>query len=84
MELFGEYMAKKPVPAQPTTPQATPAQPTNGSFIVVVEGKEYTLTDQDIDCLEKKFGAWENDDGVNFWWLLRRLKNDGAKKINLI
>ena len=87
MELFSEYMAKKPVPpAQHTEPTQQTQQPqaASGSVIVVIDGKEYAVTDKDIDNLEKMYGEWKNDDGVSFWWLLRRLKNDGAKKINLI
>jgi len=91
MELFSEYMAKKPVPpAQHTEPTQQPTHPTqqpqaaSGSVIVVIDGKEYAVTDKDIDNLEKMYGEWKNDAGVSFWWLLRRLKNDGAKKINLI
>ena len=87
MELFGEYMAKKPVPPAQHTEPTHPTQQTqaaSGSVIVVIDGKEYAVTDKDIDNLEKMYGEWKNDDGVSFWWLLRRLKNDGAKKINLI
>ena len=54
------------------------------TIILVQGGKERTVSDKDIDFLEKQLGPCENDDGVSLWWLIRRLAQDGVKKLNLM
>ncbi|MBR1587607.1 MAG: hypothetical protein IJ658_04695 [Kiritimatiellae bacterium] len=72
LELFEEYAKEQPKQDATTT------------FIIEIEGKCFTCSDQDIDRMEQKFGPHENDDGVSLWWLLRRLKQDGVKRVKLI
>lgn len=72
LELFEEYAKEQP------------SQATVSQFIVEIEDKSFICSDQDIDNMERKFGAFENEDGVSLWWLLRRLKQDGVKRVKLI
>lgn len=76
MELFVEYAQKKNV--QPTL------QEQSRTIILEIDGKSIICSDLDISKMEQKFGRMENDDGVDFWWLLRQLMKDGAKRVKLI
>ena len=71
LELFASYEEAK--------------QPTSESTIKIeIDGITKTLTDKDIDNLERICGRCENDDGVGLFELLRWLKRDGAKCVKLI
>ncbi len=76
LELFAEY-------AQKRNAQKTP-QAQSQTIIIEIEGQSMTCSDLDISRMEQKFGRMENDDGVDFWWLLRRLMKDGVKSVKLI
>lgn len=71
LELFADYE-----PAKQTS--------TSTTIIVEIDGSCKTLTDQDIDNLEKICGRCPNDDDVGLFELIRMLKRDGAKCIKLI
>lgn len=73
LELFKEFV------------RDTKAVPNNSTEIIIeIDGQNYQCSDLDISRMEEKFGVWENEDGVNFWWLLKQLKKDGVKHIKLI
>lgn len=73
LELFKEFAESKPT-----------AQSNTSEIIVEIEGRSYHCSDLDISKMEQKFGPFEDENGVNFWWLLRQLKSDGVKRIQLI
>jgi len=73
LELFKEFAESKPT-----------AQSSTSEIIVEIEGRSYHCSDLDISKMEQKFGPFEDENGVNFWWLLRQLKSDGVKRIQLI
>ena len=72
LELFKEFA------------ESNPSLSSSSEIIIEIEGRSYHCSDLDISKMEQKFGVWENEDGINFWWLLRQLKNDGVKHIKLI
>lgn len=73
LELFKEFAESKPI-----------AKSSTSEIIIEVEGRSYHCSDLDISKMEQKFGPFEDENGVNFWWLLRQLKSDGVKRIKLI
>lgn len=54
------------------------------TITLIQDGIERVVSDKDIDLLEKQLGPCENDDGVSLWWLIRRLAQDGVKKVKLV
>ena len=72
LELFEEFA------------ESNPSLSSSSEIIIEIEGRSYHCSDLDISKMEQKFGVWENEDGISFWWLLRQLKNDGVKHIKLI
>lgn len=76
LELFAEYAKKK---SEQPTPQAA-----TQTILLEIEGQSIPCSDLDISKMEQKFGPLQNDDGVDFWWLLRQLMKDGAKRVKLI
>lgn len=74
LELFKEFAESNPPTHQSSTSE----------IIIEVEGRSYHCSDLDISKMEQKLGPFEDENGVNFWWLLRQLKSDGAKRIQLI
>ena len=73
LELFKEFAESKPID-----------KASHSSIIIEIEGRSYHCSDLDISKMEQKFGPSEDENGVNFWWLLRQLKSDGVKRITLI
>ena len=72
LELFEEFA------------ESNPSLSSSSEIIIEIEGRSYHCSDLDISKMEQKFGVWENEDGISFWWLLKQLKNDGVKHIKLI
>lgn len=73
LELFKEFAESKPI-----------ASSSSSEIIIEIEGRSYHCSDLDISKMEQKLGPFEDENGVNFWWLLRQLKSDGVKLIKLI
>lgn len=74
LELFSEFAESNPATHRSSSSE----------IIIEVEGRSYHCSDLDISKMEQKLGPFEDENGVNFWWLLRQLKSDGVKRIQLI